>query len=206
MPVALLVATTNPGKARELAAGLSKFFPTLLTLKSYPDIEPLPETGNTFQENAEAKAVFYSEAAGQVCLADDSGLEVDALHGEPGVCSARYGGEGASDADRNRKLLRALEEIPAGRRAARFVCHLALAHKGRVIITVRGELRGHIAFAPRGRHGFGYDPLFIPDGESRTLAEMTPEEKNRISHRADALAKLKSAVAALGDSTLSLFS
>lgn len=195
MATTLLIATTNAGKARELAGGLTAFFAGVVTLDAYPDVEPMPETGRTFQENAEAKALYYADRTGLVCLADDSGLEVDALGGRPGVHSARYGGEDATDEARVTKLLDELESVPPGRRKARFVCHLALARPGRLLVSMRGDVAGRIAAAPRGRNGFGYDPVFVPEGCRRTMAQIRPEEKNRISHRAAALAGLRRALA-----------
>lgn len=187
----LLVATNNPGKVREyeeLLLGL----PLQVT---YPRQEGLDleveETGETFEANARLKATAYARASGLPTLADDSGLEVDVLHAAPGVYSARYAGPGASDADRYRKLLAALEGVPDGQRGARFRCVVALALPDGTIRTGEGRVEGHIAHAPRGDNGFGYDPVFVVDGYGGlTMAELPAEEKNRISHRARAVQAL----------------
>ncbi|MGD8625646.1 MAG: RdgB/HAM1 family non-canonical purine NTP pyrophosphatase [Anaerolineae bacterium] len=188
--IKLLVATNNPGKIREyedllaeLPPGVEITFPAREGL----DLE-VEESGRTFEENARLKAEAYAAASGLPALADDSGLEVDALGGAPGVRSARYGGPGASDEDRYRKLLAALDGLPAGRRAARFRCVVALALPGGPVWTAEGRFEGEIGFTPRGAHGFGYDPVFVVAGYGgQTLAELAPELKNRISHRARAL-------------------
>jgi XTP/dITP diphosphohydrolase len=143
-----------------------------------------PETGTSFAENARIKAVKYSRQTGHPVLADDSGLEVAALGGRPGIRSARYG---ANDRDRIRRLLLELERTP-GEREARFVCALALAQKEALIIETEGVCRGEIALDPRGANGFGYDPIFLIPELGRTYAELKPEEKNRVSHRARAVA------------------
>jgi XTP/dITP diphosphohydrolase len=147
------------------------------------------ETGLSFAENARIKAVKYSRQTEYPVLADDSGLEVAALGGRPGIRSARYGGPGATDRDRIRRLLLELEQTP-GDRQARFVCALALARKEALILETEGECRGEIALSPRGANGFGYDPVFLFPELGRTYAELDPEEKNRVSHRARAVASL----------------
>lgn len=182
----LLIATTNPGKLREYAAifaGLPLELRTLADLGIGDDVE---ETGATFAENAQLKAEYYATRSGLAALADDSGLEVLALGGEPGVHSARYAGPGASDAERIALLLKKLEGVPFHARLARFVCAIALARPGAPTEIVEGVLPGVIETAPRGDGGFGYDPLFYVLDEDRTLAELPPERKNRISHRARA--------------------
>ncbi|MFC2046329.1 RdgB/HAM1 family non-canonical purine NTP pyrophosphatase [Chloroflexota bacterium] len=187
--ITLLIATSNPGKVREyekLLVGL----PVAIT---YPAQEKLAlevdECGDTFEENARIKALAFARASCLLTLADDSGLEVDALGRAPGVRSARYAGPHATDADRNRKLLAELKDVPAAERSARFGCVVALARPDGRMHTDEGTLEGMIGFAPRGEHGFGYDPLFIVDGyDGLTLAELGPELKNRISHRAQAVA------------------
>jgi XTP/dITP diphosphohydrolase len=184
----LLIATNNPGKAREyeeLLAGL----PVAIT---YPAQEQLllevDECGDTFEENARIKALAYAHASGLLTLADDSGLEVDILGGAPGVRSARYAGHDATDGDRNRKLLSELAYVPAASRSARFRCVVALVQPDGAIYTEEGTCEGMIGFAPRGEHGFGYDPLFVVKGHGgQTMAELDPELKNRISHRARAI-------------------
>lgn len=186
----LLVATNNPGKVREyedLLEGLG--LPVEVT---YPAREGLcldvDESGETFAENAEIKARAYARASGLPTLADDSGLEVDALGGAPGVHSARYGGPGASDVDRYRKLLDALEGVPAERRTARFRCVIAIASTDGNLAVAEGACEGRIGPASRGDHGFGYDPVFVVEGQGgRTMAELEPSLKNRISHRGRAL-------------------
>jgi XTP/dITP diphosphohydrolase len=190
----LLVGTNNPGKIREyeeLLAGL----PETLEI-TFPAREGLAldveESGDTFEENARIKALAYTQASGLICLADDSGLEVDALGGAPGVHSARYAGPAGNDVDRYRKLLDALVDVPAGQRAARFRCVVALALPDGTIHTAHGVCEGEIGFGPRGEHGFGYDPIFIVKGYGgRTLAELSPDVKNQISHRARALAAIE---------------
>jgi XTP/dITP diphosphohydrolase len=189
--VTLLVATNNPGKVREfeeLLAGLPQ--PVRITFPAQEGLVlEVDESGETFEENARIKALAYARASGLLTLADDSGLEVDALGGAPGVHSARYAGPGAGDADRYRKLLGALAGVPVGQRSARFRCVVALALPGGSVQTAEGTCEGEIGFEPRGEHGFGYDPVFVVKGYGgQTMAELPPEVKNRISHRARALA------------------
>ena len=184
----LLVATNNPGKVREyeeLLVGL----PLQVTFPAQEGIAiDVDESGATFEENARLKAVAYARASGLLTLADDSGLEVDALGGAPGVWSARYAGPGAGDADRYQKLLSALAGVPDGQRTARFRCVVALAWPDGAVHTSEGRCEGQIGWAPRGEHGFGYDPVFIVEGfGGQTMAELLPEIKNRISHRARAV-------------------
>ncbi|MEJ2210979.1 MAG: XTP/dITP diphosphatase [Anaerolineae bacterium] len=188
----LLIATNNPGKVREYEE-LLKDLPTVEI--TFPTREGLAleveESGQTFEENARLKATAFCAAAGLPTLADDSGLEVDALHGAPGVRSARYAGPGANDVDRYRKLLAELAGVPPERRSARFRCVVALALPDGRVHTAAGACEGEIGFAPRGEFGFGYDPVFIVAGqEGRTMAELAPEVKNRISHRARAVEAL----------------
>ncbi len=183
----LLIATNNPGKVKEYADLLDEL-PVTLT---YPAQEGLSlevdETGDTFAENAILKARAYAEASGLLTLADDSGLEVDALDGVPGIRSARYAGEGASDEDRYRLLLRNLAGVPEKERTARFRCVVAVATLEGEVHTADGRCEGLIGFEPRGTHGFGYDPVFYLPDRSQTMAELSAEVKNRISHRARAL-------------------
>jgi XTP/dITP diphosphohydrolase len=184
----LLVATNNPGKAREyreLLVGL----PVEITFPAQEGLDlDVEETGRTFEENARLKALAFARASGLFTLADDSGLEVDALGGAPGVHSARYVGPGASDVDRYEKLLAALANVPQEERSARFRCVVALACPEGIIGSANGTCEGEIGYAPRGKHGFGYDPIFVVEGQNgRTLAEIDPDEKNRISHRARAV-------------------
>jgi XTP/dITP diphosphohydrolase len=186
----LLIATNNPGKVREyqdLLEGLA--LPVAIT---YPAHEGLfldvEESGDTFSENARLKAIGYARSSGLLTLADDSGLEVDALGGAPGVRSARYAGPDATDVDRYRKLLAALEGVPGSQRSARFRCVIAIATVQGPVLTAEGTCEGRIGLVPRGEHGFGYDPVFVvADQGGQTMAELDPAIKNRISHRARAL-------------------
>ena len=192
--VKLLVATNNPGKVREYEELLADLpMPPEIEIEvTFPRQEGLvlevDESGETFEENARLKALAFARASGLLTLADDSGLEVDALGGAPGVRSARYGGPQADDVDRYRKLLDALSGVPAGRRSARFRCVVAMALPEGTVYTADGACEGEIGFAPRGAHGFGYDPVFVVAGHGgHTMAELAPEVKNRISHRARAM-------------------
>jgi len=191
----LLVATGNPGKAREFREmlGADRFeWVDLHSCGPAPDVE---ETGRTFLANACLKASSYARHFNTWSLADDSGLEVDALGKAPGVLSARWAevnGAGRGDADNNSFLLKQLEHISPNHRAGRFVCVLALARAdGRVVAAVRDSIEGQILCTPRGTNGFGYDPLFLVPQLGRTTAELSPDEKHRISHRGKALAKLR---------------
>jgi XTP/dITP diphosphohydrolase len=192
----LLLATTNPGKRREFA----RLLPPGISIKTLDDVDVSlpPETGSTFAANADIKSAAASSQSGLLALADDSGLEVAALGGAPGVHSARYAGEPRSDERNRTALLDALRQVPPESRAARFVCAVSLARAGAVIARTKGIREGSIATAPAGSHGFGYDPLFLlPDG--RTMAELPPAEKNEISHRAIAYRRVVPALlAALG--------
>jgi non-canonical purine NTP pyrophosphatase, rdgB/HAM1 family len=180
----LLIATHNAGKAREFEAIFADLGLTLRTLDDLGITEDIEETGTTFEENARLKAEGYAKMSGLPTLADDSGLEVAALNGEPGVYSARYGG--VKGEAQLRYLLSKLEGVPFHNRLARFVCTIALALPGYETEFVHGTLPGVIEFEPRGSNGFGYDPLFLIIDSNKTLAEMLPEEKNKISHRAQA--------------------
>jgi len=188
----ILVATTNEGKLREyerLLAGVSDL--ELETMGALGELVEVVEDRDTFSANAGKKASEIAAVAGMPCLADDSGLEVDALGGRPGVRSARYAGEDATDAENNQKLLEALRDVPDAQRTARFRCAIALVDaNGREVALVEGTCEGRIGQEPKGSHGFGYDPLFVPDGFTQTIAELGPETKDRISHRAKAAAKL----------------
>jgi len=179
----LLIATHNPGKAREYRELLANLPIEVTYLDAEGITLAVAETGATFAENAQQKALAYAREAGLWTWADDSGLEVDALDGAPGVHSARYAGPGASDADRYRKLLDALAGVPWDQRTARFRCVVALATPEGVIRTAAGKCEGIIAFGPAGEHGFGYDPVFYMPEQAATLAQLPPETKNRISHR-----------------------
>ncbi len=187
----LVIATRNRGKAGEIAALLEGTGAEAVTLNEYPFLVLPPETGRSFRENALIKARFVSEAAGLPALADDSGLEVDALSGAPGIFSARYAGEGATDEENYRKLLSALKGVPEGQRTARFRCAVAFAEPGIGEEVFEGEFEGAIAAEPRGSGGFGYDPVFIVPGTGLTVAELPPGEKDKISHRARALSAFR---------------
>ncbi|NNL86298.1 MAG: RdgB/HAM1 family non-canonical purine NTP pyrophosphatase [Myxococcales bacterium] len=185
----LVVATSNPGKLLEFRALLGELPLSLRILSAFPEVL-LPEEGDDYTENAIAKAETSARETGRPALADDSGLEVDALGGRPGVRSARYGGPELSDPQRTARLLEELSAAPEGRRSARFVCVAALAlPDGRTTVR-RGVCEGRILGEARGAAGFGYDPIFAPEGEDRALAELPAPAKNRISHRGRALAEL----------------
>jgi len=184
----LLLGTRNPRKVIEIESILADSGWSFSSLQEFPEVEVAEENGVTYAENAIAKARFYALATGLCALADDSGLEVEALAGAPGVYSARYAGANASDADRRTLLLSELGKIPDASRRARFVASVAISDaKGSVLNVSEGICRGTIIFSPRGDGGFGYDPLFVPDGYNQTFAELSDEIKNRISHRARAL-------------------
>lgn len=187
----MIIATRNPGKLREIEAILSPFPLKILSLKDFPSIPEVREDGATFAENAAKKARTIAHSTGRVAIADDSGLAVEALQGRPGVFSSRYAGENATDQERCQKLLQKMAKIPEGRRQAAFFCAIAVARPDGKMEVVQGECRGSITFAPRGKHGFGYDPIFWVPEFGKTMAELEPEVKNRISHRAKALEKLK---------------
>jgi XTP/dITP diphosphohydrolase len=194
----LIIATRNAHKTREFAEILGKDFAVsdLSGVRGAPEIK---ETGDSFEENAILKAVTVSQdrsASGGLVVADDSGLEVDALNGAPGIYSARHAGENASDEANVDKLLRALsrQNVPASKRTARFRCVIALARAGKLLGTFEGVVDGVIVDLARGGNGFGYDPIFVPEGFDRTFAELPTEIKNKISHRAKAIASLREAL------------
>jgi XTP/dITP diphosphohydrolase len=189
----LLVATTNAGKLREFGAQVQGL--TLRSLRDFPGVPTVEEDAQTFEGNAQKKAVEYARATGLATLADDSGLCVDALGGRPGVYSARYV-EG-SDADRVAALLRELEGVPEARRGAAFVCALALAMPDGKVVTELGECRGRIALSPSGEGGFGYDPIFLLPELGKTFAQLTVTEKGPRSHRGRALARMAPHLSAL---------
>jgi XTP/dITP diphosphohydrolase len=185
----LLVATNNAGKVRELSQLLSGAPFRLRLLSEFGGVAEAEETGTTFAENATLKALYYSAHAGLLTLSDDSGLAVDALGGAPGVYSARYAGAHATYAERMARLLKELEATGDVERRARFVCVIAVADPSDgTVETFEGVCEGRIARAPRGTNGFGYDPLFIPEGHDRTFGELPEEFKHSLSHRARALA------------------
>ena len=200
----LVMATRNAGKIRELEALLADSGVRLLSLADFPQLAEIPEEGASFAENAAAKALAVARLTGHPALADDSGLMVDALGGAPGVFSARYAmartaPRPPTDADNWGKLLDELQDVPQGERGARFVCELALAWPDGRLLRARGECAGVIAFAPQGDTGFGYDPVFWVPEYGATMAQLGPEIKNQISHRARALAVFKDLLPALKD-------
>jgi XTP/dITP diphosphohydrolase len=188
----LIVATRNAHKTREIQRILGPAF-EVRDLSGYPGISEILESGKTFEENAILKAVTVSRQATGLVIADDSGLEVDALGGAPGIHSARYAGAKATDKQKIHKLLSELGKIDVkgNQRAARFRCVLALARGGEVLGMFEGVVEGRIADQARGSNGFGYDPIFLPTGFGRTFGELEPAEKDRWSHRARALEKLR---------------
>jgi len=187
----IVLATRNEGKVREFLTLLQGLDARVESLRAYPDVILPPETGSTYQENSIAKARAVHAALGAPALGDDSGLEVDALAGAPGLHSARFAGPGASDDANNEKLLFELRGLAPGLRAGRFRCVLALVRGPEDVTLVEGVCEGRILDAPRGAGGFGYDPLFVPDGETLTFAELTPDRKLVLSHRARAVASLR---------------
>lgn len=200
--IELLVATTNAGKLAEVKAFLSQLPMSIVSLRDLPDPPPVVEDGATFEANALKKARLLAEHSGLLTLADDSGLEVDALRGEPGIYSARYAGEDATDEKNNDRLLRELTVVPEERRTARFICALALcapnAH-GRREWTARESCEGRIAFRLKGANGFGYDPLFLYPPLGKTFGEIDQKTKSMVSHRGKALKKLVGVLTAMID-------
>jgi len=187
----LLLATTNQGKVRELGSLFSDASWELTTPARQGIKIKVQETGTTFEGNATIKAVAYAKASNLITIADDSGLEVEALNGEPGVLSARYAGEGASDKAKVELLLSKLIVVPLEERKARFRCVIAIAFPEGGVVLCKGECPGLIAFEPKGTNGFGYDPVFYLPEFSRTMAELGDEEKNRVSHRGKAAGRAR---------------
>jgi XTP/dITP diphosphohydrolase len=194
----LLLATRNAGKLKEFASLLGPLPFQLTTLAEEGIGVSVEETGATFKENAKLKATVCADVSQLLTLADDSGLEVDALGGEPGVMSARYAGEGASDEKLVEYLLSKLEDIPWERRQARFRCVIAIAHPSGQMNLCEGECQGLITFEPRGTRGFGYDPIFYFPDLDKTMAELPMDEKNKVSHRARAAGKARQILRDLG--------
>jgi XTP/dITP diphosphohydrolase len=196
-PPRIAIATRNPHKIEELARICADWPVSWLTIHDedaaplFPEVE---ETGETYLVNAGLKARAVAAALGEPALADDSGIEVDALGGRPGVRSARYAGERATDEENLHELLRALKGIPGGGRTARYRCLAVLASPGGTITSAEGLCEGTLSNAPRGAGGFGYDPVFVPAGWEKTMAELPPEEKDRISHRGKAFRALRAAI------------
>lgn len=185
-----VVATGNKGKLKEIKEILAQFPLEVVSMAEAGINDEIEETGKTFEENALIKARYIAGITNEMVMADDSGLEVDYLNGEPGIYSQRFAGPGASDADKNNKLLGLLEGIPFEKRTARFVCAVAVVFPGGKSFTVRGTCEGYIGDAPAGDKGFGYDPIFYVPAYNKTIAEMDAEVKNSISHRGNALRKM----------------
>ncbi|HDS83958.1 MAG TPA: RdgB/HAM1 family non-canonical purine NTP pyrophosphatase [Phycisphaerales bacterium] len=200
MKQTILVATTNPGKVKELAEMLADAAKRIqwVSLGDFPEATEVVEDGATFAQNARKKALGYAEQTGLWTLADDSGLAIDALDGAPGVRSARFAADEAASTDRKaidranyEKVLRLMDAVPDARRTARFVCHVALAQPGNILLEAAGCIDGVIGREPKGENGFGYDPVFYIPSLGKTAAELDSRTKNRISHRGRAIALLK---------------
>ncbi|MEK7273763.1 MAG: RdgB/HAM1 family non-canonical purine NTP pyrophosphatase [Candidatus Desantisbacteria bacterium] len=193
----MVVASKNTGKIEEIKSCLLDTLSIeVVSMSEYPDIPEIIENGQTFEENAIKKAIIVAEYTKELALADDSGLVVDCLNGEPGVLSARFGGEDIDDNSRNQLLLERIKNVCnqsflLSLKTARFVCALAIATPEGVVKTVQASCEGIIADVPCGEHGFGYDPIFIPDGYTSTFAELGMGIKNKLSHRAKALEKAR---------------
>jgi XTP/dITP diphosphohydrolase len=192
----LVVATGNRHKVEEIRAMLADLPVTVRSLAEFPGAPDVVEDGATYRENALKKARSAAQFTGKPALADDTGLEVDALGGQPGLYAARFAGEGCTFQDNVRKLLHLLEGVPSGQRGARFVCVIALVEPGGREQVVEGELRGLITESQAGGGGFGYDPVFYVPEAGKTLAELTAEEKNRVSHRRRALDRARTIILA----------
>lgn len=193
----VIIATKNKGKAKEFERMFKPLGYSVLTLLDFPDFKDVEETGSTFEENAIIKAETVSKALDRMVIADDSGLSVDALEGRPGIFSARYAGEEKDDQANIDKVLAELENAPENERQARFYCALAVASPGHETFTVSGVCEGLILREKRGSHGFGYDPIFFVEEKGKAMAELLPEEKGEISHRAKALIKLENEFSSL---------
>ena len=187
----LLVATTNPNKVKEIRRVLDGADVELISLEGWPDLVAPEETGRTFEDNARLKATYYARATGQVTVAEDSGIEIDALGGMPGVESARYAGEETSYPEKFARLYAALDRTGTRDSAARFVCALAMASPDAILFEARGVIEGRVAQEPAGSGGFGYDPFFFYPPYGRTLGQVTPAEKLAVSHRGQAFRKLR---------------
>lgn len=186
----VIIATKNPGKAMEFEHIFSSRGIKVRTLLDFPEIPDVDETGSTFEENAILKAEAVAQALGKMVIGDDSGLIVDALEGRPGIYSARYAGEPKNDENNTDKVLSELKGLPEEKRSARFYCALAVAIPGQETRTVSGTCEGRILEERRGSNGFGYDPVFYVPEKGLAMAELSSDEKNKISHRANALKKL----------------
>ena len=195
----LIVATRNKGKIREIREALKGLGLRIYALSDFSDSPEIEEDGKSFVENALKKARFYSKVFGKLTLADDSGVEVDSLKGLPGIYSARSAGKGASTRDNNQKLLNEMKGISLSKRGARFKCVMAMVSPDGREAIAEGSCKGRIGFKEKGRKGFGYDPLFILPKYGKTMAELSLEEKNKMSHRGKALRKLKKIIKAFKD-------
>jgi XTP/dITP diphosphohydrolase len=195
----IIVASRNKGKVREIRMALKGLGFRIYSLDDFPDVPEIEEDGKSFAENALKKARFYSKQFGRLTLSDDSGLEVDCLKGLPGIYSARYAGERATNRENNEKLLREMQGFPLSKRGARFKCAIAIATPNGREAVVEGSCRGKIGFGLVGKKGFGYDPLFILPQFGKTMAQLSLEEKNRISHRGKALRKLRKLIKTFRD-------
>lgn len=186
----IIIATNNPGKVKDFQTIFEPKGIQVKSLADFPEIPEVEETGSTFEENALLKATAVAEYLGISVLADDSGLEVDALDGEPGVYSARYAGTNKNDRENYLKVLQQLENVPDEKRTARFVCVLAVVQPTGDKLTVRGTCEGTIAHQPVGENGFGYDPIFLVGEKGKTMAQLSNVEKSEISHRGNAIKQL----------------
>ena len=183
----ILIATNNLGKVKEIKDILNSSEIKILTMKDFPNLPKVEEDGKNYQENAFKKAGKISEYTGKICLADDSGLEIDYLKGEPGIYSSRWGN---SDEERINKVLKLLKNVPINKRNAKFICSAVLVFPDGKRYMVKEECKGNITFKPKGTHGFGYDPIFLVPEYNKTFAELGDEIKNRISHRGKAMRKM----------------
>jgi len=183
----ILIATNNLGKVKEIKDILNSSEIKILTMKDFPNLPKVEEDGKNYQENAFKKAGKISEYTGKICLADDSGLEIDYLKGEPGIYSSRWGN---SDEERINKVLKLLKNVPINKRNAKFICSAVLVFPDGKRYMVKEECKGSITFKPKGTHGFGYDPIFLVPEYNKTFAELGDEIKNRISHRGKAMRKM----------------
>jgi len=189
--VEVLVATRNQGKVRGIRKALRGLGLRIRSLSDFKNVPGVEEDGKSFTENALKKARFYSKVYGELTISDDSGLEVNVLKGAPGIYSARFSGDGASDRENNRKLLHLMEEVPPSKRGARFRCSIAIVSPKGEETVVEGKCSGRIGLKEVGKKGFGYDPLFVFPRLGKTMAQLTLEEKNKVSHRGQALRKLR---------------
>jgi len=197
-PMEVIIATRNKGKIREIREALKGLGLRIYGLNDFSDAPEIEEDGKSFTENALKKARFYSKHFGKLAIADDSGLEVDSLKGQPGVHSARYAGERASGQENNQKLLREMQDVPISKRGARFKCIIAVVSPDGREAFAEGACKGRIGFKEKGKKGFGYDPLFILPNDGKTMAELSLEAKNKISHRGKALRKIKKIIKTFG--------